>query len=103
MRKLLWASLIVLCTVATVAQSAGQGSTIEANQAVVKRAFAALNDGDLKTLNELFDPDGPGHLPNGKTYAHSPLPIPLPLRNYRIKRPSPQNSVNLGNKRSLRL
>jgi len=67
MRKLLWASLIVLCTVATVAQSAGQGSTIEANQAVVKRAFAALNDGDLKTLNELFDSDGPGHLPNGKT------------------------------------
>jgi len=69
MRKLLWASLIVLFTAAAVAQSAGQESTAEANKAVVKRAFAALNEGDLKTLNELFDPDGPWHLPNGN---HAP-------------------------------
>jgi len=67
MRKLLWASLIVLCSAAAVAQSARQESTIEENKSVVKRAFAALNEGDLKTLNELFDPDGPWHLPNGKT------------------------------------
>jgi ketosteroid isomerase-like protein len=67
MRKLLWASLILLFTAAALAQSAGQESTAEANKAVVKRAFAALNKGDLKTLNELFDPDGPWHLPNGKT------------------------------------
>jgi Tfp pilus assembly protein PilF len=67
MRKLLWASLIVLITAAAVGQTAGQESTAEANKAVVKRAFAALNEGDLKTLNELFDPDGPWHLPNSKT------------------------------------
>jgi hypothetical protein len=51
MRKLLWTSLIVLFTAAAVAQSEGE-STAEANKAVVKRAFAALNEGDLKTLNE---------------------------------------------------
>jgi len=68
MRKLLWAtSLLVLFTVAAVAQSAAPESTAEANKAVVTRAFAALNEGDLKTLNELFDPAGPWHLPNGKT------------------------------------
>jgi hypothetical protein len=67
MRKLLWASLIVLCTATAVASSAGQESTVAANKAVVQRAFAALNEGDLKTLNELFDPDGAWHLPNGKT------------------------------------
>ena len=67
MHKLLCASLIVLFTAAAVAHSAGRKSTAEANKAVVKRAFAAFNGGDLKTLNELFDPDGPWHLPNGKT------------------------------------
>jgi ketosteroid isomerase-like protein len=67
MRKLLWASIIMFFTATTVAQSAEQESTAEANKAVVKRAFAAFNEGDLKTLNELFDPDGPWHLPNGKT------------------------------------
>jgi ketosteroid isomerase-like protein len=67
MRKLLWASFILLITAVAVGQTAGQESTAEANKAVVKRAFAALNEGDLKTLNELFDPDGPWHLPNGKT------------------------------------
>ena len=67
MRILLWASLLVLCTAAGVASFAGQESTVASNKAVVKRAFVALNEGDLKTLNELFDPDGPWHLPNGKT------------------------------------
>ncbi|MGA2539647.1 MAG: ester cyclase [Terracidiphilus sp.] len=67
MRRLLWASLIMLLTAAALAQSAGPESTAEANKAVVTRAFAALNEGDLKTLNELFDPDGPWHLPSGKT------------------------------------
>ena len=63
MRKLLWASLpallAALLTAAAIAQSALTESTAEANKALVKRAFAAFNDGDLKTLNELFDPDGP--------------------------------------------
>ncbi|MGO9337916.1 MAG: ester cyclase [Terracidiphilus sp.] len=71
MRKLLRASLpvlfVALFTAAVLAQSAGGESTAEANKAVVKRAFAAFNEGDLKTLNELFDADGPWHLPNGKT------------------------------------
>src|ERR1700677_1894167 len=71
MRKLLWASLpallAALLTAAAIAQSALTESTAEANKALVKRAFAAFNDGDLKTLNELFDPDGPCHLPNGTT------------------------------------
>jgi ketosteroid isomerase-like protein len=67
MHKLFWAGLIVLFTATGVAQSAGRESTAEADKAVVRRAFAAFNDGDLKTLNELFDPDGPWHLPNGKT------------------------------------
>ena len=67
MRILLWASLLVLFTAAGVASFAGQESTVASNKAVVKRAFVALNEGDLKTLNELFDPDGPWHLPNGKT------------------------------------
>lgn len=70
-RKLLWASLAVLFTAhftaAVLAQSSGRESTAEANKAVVKRVFAAFNAGDLKTLNELFDPDGPWHLPSGKT------------------------------------
>ncbi len=57
----------MLFTAAAVAQSAAGKSTAEANKAVVKRAFAALNQGDLKTLNELFDPAGPWHHPHGKT------------------------------------
>jgi hypothetical protein len=67
MRKLLFASLIVLFTAAAVAHSAGLESTTEANKTIVKRAFAAMNEGDLNSLNELFDPDGAWHLPGGKT------------------------------------
>ena len=39
----------------------------DANKAVVRRAFQALDSGDLKTLNEIYDPKGPIHTPNGKT------------------------------------
>jgi hypothetical protein len=39
---------------------------VEIDKAVVRRAFAALETGDLKTLNELFDPKGPIHTPRGK-------------------------------------
>jgi ketosteroid isomerase-like protein len=67
MRKLLCTSLIAFLTAAAVAQSAGQESTAEANKAIVTRAFAAFNQGDLPALNQIFDPDGPWHLPNGKT------------------------------------
>ena len=71
MHKLLQASLAILFTTilitAAVAQSAAPESTAEANKVIVKRAFDALNAGDLKTLNELFDPAGPWHIPGGKT------------------------------------
>jgi ketosteroid isomerase-like protein len=39
----------------------------EANKFVVRRAFAALESGDLNTLNDVFDPKGPIHTPKGKT------------------------------------
>jgi hypothetical protein len=39
----------------------------EANKAVVRAAFQAMEQGDLKTLNEVFDPQGPIHTPRGKT------------------------------------
>ncbi len=38
----------------------------EANKAVVRLAFQALEQGDLRTLNEIFDPKGPVHTPRGK-------------------------------------
>ena len=42
----------------------GQQSTAndaEANKALVQRAFQVFNRGDLKTLNDVFDPKGPIH------------------------------------------
>jgi len=33
---------------------------------VVRRAFQALEQGDLKTLNEVYDPKRPVHMPRGK-------------------------------------
>jgi predicted ester cyclase len=38
----------------------------EANKNVVRRAFQAFNQGDLKTLNELFDAKEVLHPPHGK-------------------------------------
>ena len=42
-------------------------ASAEANKAVVRHAFAALEQGDIATLNAIFDPDGPWHLPSGAT------------------------------------
>lgn len=39
----------------------------EANKAVVRRAFQALEQGDLRTLNEIYDPKGPMHPTRGGT------------------------------------
>jgi len=39
----------------------------DANKRVVRRAFQAMEQGDLKTLNEVFDANGPIHTPQGKT------------------------------------
>lgn len=38
----------------------------DANKAVVRRAFQALEQGDVKTLNEIYDPKGLVHSPRGK-------------------------------------
>jgi ketosteroid isomerase-like protein len=43
------------------------GSQAEANKAVVRRAFQALEAGDLQTLNDVYDPKGPIHTPKGQT------------------------------------
>jgi predicted ester cyclase len=38
----------------------------DANKAVVRRAFQALEQGDVKTLNEVYDAKGLVHSPRGK-------------------------------------
>jgi predicted ester cyclase len=38
----------------------------DTNKSVVRRAFQAFEQGDLKTLNEVFDAKGPIHTPQGK-------------------------------------
>jgi ketosteroid isomerase-like protein len=49
----------------------------------VRRAFQAFEAGDLTTLNELFDPQGPWHTPTGATIVqggpHSELKASCPL------------------------
>ena len=62
------AVLLVLFT--PIVAASGTGATTnqtEANKAVVRRAFQALEQGDLKTLNDIFDPKGPVHSPKGNT------------------------------------
>jgi ketosteroid isomerase-like protein len=62
-------ALVVASMLLAVLPARGQeGATkqAEANKAVVRRAFQALEQGDLKTLNEIFDPKGPVHTPRGK-------------------------------------
>ena len=40
----------------------------DTNKSVVRRAFRAFEQGDLKTLNEVFDAKGPIHTPQGKIF-----------------------------------
>jgi len=58
--------LMLLATTAALPLSA-QVSPVEGEKTLVRRAFAAFEQGDVNTLNELFDPDGPWHTPTGKT------------------------------------
>jgi hypothetical protein len=63
-------SAVILLGACTQISAAG-GSESKANQAeinknVVRRIFKALEQGDLKTLNEVYDPNGPIHTPQGK-------------------------------------
>ena len=46
-------------------QSVGSNQA-DANRALVRRAFQAFEQGQVKTLNEVFDPKGPIHTPRGK-------------------------------------
>jgi ketosteroid isomerase-like protein len=63
--------LLILATALLVCVGAesisAQAPTADANKAIVRRAFAALEQGDVATLNELFDPEGPWHTPSGTT------------------------------------
>jgi ketosteroid isomerase-like protein len=55
-----------LLAIVAVPSLHAQAASTEANKAIVRRAFAAMEQGDLATLNEIFDPDGPWHTPSGK-------------------------------------
>jgi ketosteroid isomerase-like protein len=72
--------------------SACADAATDANKAVVQRAFAAFQQGDLATLNAIFDPNGPWHIPSGATIRqggpftdlHSSCPMCASLGNRRI-------------------
>lgn len=65
MRKVL--SLFLLGFILAARGAWAQDASPEANKAVVRRALAAMEQGDLATLNALFDPNGPWHIPSGAT------------------------------------
>ena len=67
MRKLAVTVLLISPFAAWAEDPGPQASSSEANKAVVRRAFAAFEQGDVATLNELFDPEGPWHTPTGTT------------------------------------
>jgi ketosteroid isomerase-like protein len=83
-------SLLLFLAVASGAQA--QGSDTEANKAVVRRAITAMQQGDLPTLNAIFDPNGPWHIPNGTTIKqggpftdlHSSCPMCASLQGRKI-------------------
>lgn len=67
MRKFLLILTVVLLAWVGVESLSAQVPVVDANKAIVRRAFAAFEQGDVATLNELFDPEGPWHTPNGMT------------------------------------
>jgi predicted ester cyclase len=50
----------------TAAGSESKANQAEINKNVVRRIFKALEQGDLKTLNEVYDPKEPIHTQQGK-------------------------------------
>lgn len=53
--------------------NAAEPSQLEANKNVARRALAAIEKGDLKELNALYEPEGLVHLSNGtQTTEHGP-------------------------------
>jgi predicted ester cyclase len=67
MRKLVLTVLLISPFAGWAEDPGAQAPSSEANKAVVRRAFAAFEQGDVATLNELFDPEGPWHTPVGTT------------------------------------
>jgi hypothetical protein len=67
MRKLGLTLLLVSSFAAWAQDAKAPVSSSEANKTVVRQAFAAFEKGDVATLNELFDPEGPWHTPAGTT------------------------------------
>ena len=67
MNKIVLTVMLVSSFASRAQDPKAQASLSEANKAVVRRAFAAFEQGDVSTLNELFDPAGPWHTPTGKT------------------------------------
>jgi ketosteroid isomerase-like protein len=67
MRRLNPVFSLILLLAATALVGRTQTSQVEANKAVVRHAFEALEKGDIATLNALFDPQGPWHTPKGTT------------------------------------
>lgn len=74
MRIVLLISFLVLTVwpVPGVAANRGGSGTADqssANEIVVRRAFKALEQGDVATLNRVFDPKGLIHSTSGKTFV----------------------------------
>jgi len=59
--------LLMVSTAIVTASGPAEANQAEINKNVVRRAFRALEQGDLTTLNEVYDPKGPIHTPQGKT------------------------------------
>jgi len=67
MRRLIQTISLLLLLTGYAPFGSAQATREEANKAVVRRAFEALEKGDIATLNALFDPQGPWHTPKGTT------------------------------------
>jgi ketosteroid isomerase-like protein len=60
--------LLVMCMpIANASGPEAETTQADINKNLVRRVFQALEQGDLKTLNDLYDPKGPIHTPQGKT------------------------------------
>jgi predicted ester cyclase len=56
---------LLLACLSAVASAQTVPSPAESNKALVRRAFAAFNQGDVAAINQIFDPAGPIHNTRG--------------------------------------
>jgi SnoaL-like polyketide cyclase len=88
-------TLVLASVLLTMLPAQGQEQATkqaETNKAAVRGAVQVREQGDLKTLNEIFDPKGPVHTPRGKiilqsgpfTDLKSSCPMCASLRNRQI-------------------